>query len=83
MNLSPALKDFVKEHEQDDVHSLALQASRHPDIDIQTAIRQIAGRTIAREKIPGWYANDSILYPKHISLEQSSSEQTARYKADL
>lgn len=81
--ISPELNEFVKAHENDDVHTLALHADQFPDIDIPTAIRQITGRRIAREKVPGWYANENIIYPKHISLEQSSSEQTARYKASL
>lgn len=83
MILSQELKKFVKEHEYDDIHELALQAKQYSGIDIRLAIRQIAGRKIAREKIPAWYTLDSILYPQHISMEQCSSEQTARYKAGL
>lgn len=81
--LSPSLIDFIKEHESDDIHELALSAKRYPDIDIQLAVQQISGRKIAKEKVPSWYHIDSILYPKHISMEQCSSEQTARYKAGL
>jgi len=83
MSLTPLLKRFVEEHEADDIHTLALQASRYPDIDMELAIRQINGRKVAKEKIPSWYASQDILYPKNISLEQSSSEATARYKASL
>jgi hypothetical protein len=83
MILPQDLKDFVREHESDNIHELALHAKQYPGIDMQAAIRQITGRKIAREKIPSWYAIDSILYPKHISMEQCSSEQTARYKAGL
>jgi hypothetical protein len=81
--ISPELNGFIKAHENDDVHELALHAKLYPEIDIQTAIRQIAGRKTAKVKIPGWYANESIIYPQHISIEQSSSEETARYKAAL
>lgn len=81
--ISAALNEFVKEHENDDIRVLALRAAQYPEIDIQLAIRQITGRKIAKEKIPGWYINDNILYPKHLSLEQSSSEKTALYKSDL
>jgi len=81
--IPPALNEFVKAHENDDVHELALHAKLYPEIDMQTAICQITGRKIAKEKIPYWYANENIIYPKHISLEQSSSEDTARYKASI
>ncbi len=64
MKLSPGLKQFVKEHETDDVHSLALQAGKYPDIDMETAIRQIKGRRIAKDKIPSWYAAEDIIYPQ-------------------
>lgn len=83
MNLSDQIVHFVNLHEGSDVHSLALQAKQYPDIDMQTAIRQISGRKIAKEKIPSWYANDRIIYPKHLSMEQCSSELTARFKASL
>lgn len=83
MIFSSLLKDFIKEHENDDIHSLALHAKKYPGVDIQLAVQQIAGRRIMREKVPSWYNNDSIIYPKHISLEQCSSEQTASYKSGL
>lgn len=83
MLFTDSFKRFVIEHGDDDIHKLALQAKLYPDIDIPAAIRQIQGRKIARFKLPSWYANNDIIYPKHLSLEQSSSEQTARYKAGL
>jgi len=83
MKLSAKLIDFVEEHKDDDVHSLALQSKKYPDIDIELAIRQITGRKITKDKIPTWYACKEIIYPRHISLEQSSSESTALYKASL
>ncbi|MFV0469311.1 MAG: THUMP-like domain-containing protein [Dysgonomonas sp.] len=77
------LSSFILEHENDDLKKLALQANLYPDIDLSLAIRQIKGRQVAREKIPAWYANQHIEYPLHLSLEQSSSEATAKFKASL
>ena len=56
---------------------------KYPDIDMPTVITQIAGRKVAAEKIPSWWEIEKIWYPKHLSLEQCSSEITARYKARL
>lgn len=81
--ISSRLIDFVNEHEHDDIHMLALHSNLYPEIDIQQAIQQIKGRKIAKDKIPSWYKNQKIVYPKHLSLEQCSSEQTACYKASL
>lgn len=44
---------------------------------------QATGQRIAQEKIPTWYACQGIEYPHRLSLEQCSSEDTARYKASL
>lgn len=83
MQLSPETQLFIREHQSDDVRALALQAKKYPDVDMPTAITQIAGRKIAAEKIPSWREIEDIWYPKHLSLEQCSSEITARYKASL
>ena len=81
--LTPEMQAFVRKHENDDIHKLALQASKYPNIDISLAMRQIEGRQVAKQKLPLWYGMEDILYPKHISLEQCSSEATAKYKSTL
>lgn len=83
MQISPETQLFIREHQTDDVRVLALQARKYPNVDMPTAITQIAGRQVAAEKIPSWSDMDDIWYPKHLSLEQCSSEVTARYKATL
>ena len=96
MNYNEATRRFVSQHLDDDVRQLALQYSAHRspssdkgegggdgDIDLPFALDQIRGRQIARRKLPTWAAIDDFLYPPHLSMEQCSSEQTARYKAAL
>lgn len=74
---------FIHEHESDNIRELALKLKTKSDLDANLILRQIAGRQVARIKISTWYKYDQILYPEHISLEQSSSEKTAKYKASL
>lgn len=74
---------FIATHRQDDVRQLALQASRHTDVDMPFALSQIAGWQMARRKIPTWAAIDDIVYPQHLSMEQCSSEHTAHYKMNI
>lgn len=81
MNLNTL--EFILEHESDDLQKLALQGNLYPDVDLPFVLQQIKGRKIAKEKIPHWYSHPEILYPQHLSLEQSSSEATAKYKASL
>ena len=65
------------------VRLLALQSHRYPDIDMPFLLDQLAGWQTARTKLPSWAANEDIIYPPHLSMEQCSSEQTAEYKARL
>ena len=83
MKLNDETLRFIHEHCKDDVRNLALQAPKYPGVDMPVALTQIAGRQAAAEKIPSWYAEEGILYPRHLSLEQCSSEATARYKASI
>jgi len=83
MGLNNETRQFIQEHRHEDVRSLALQAARFPLVNMPLALTQIWGLQIAAEKIPTWYATEGILYPKHLSMEQCSSEMTARYKASL
>lgn len=76
-------RDFISKHRKDNVKLLALQYSKNSHIDINEAITQIAGWQIAEKKIPSWSNLENILYPKHLSMEQCSSETTAEYKSSL
>ena len=92
MDISKATLDFVCKHANDDVRKLALSAKRAEGLDLSFALDQIAGRQKAKTKLPSWLAiaekaNDEsadeahfLVFPPHISMEQCSSEQTARYK---
>ena len=76
-------RNFIEQNLDADIRQLALKGCRDKDVDIDVAIRQIAGRQTARRKLPSWAALDGILYPPHLNMEQCSSEQTARYKARI
>jgi hypothetical protein len=83
MMKNEATIQFVREHRQEDVRTLALKAGRNSDIDLPWALDQIQGWQTARRKLPSWSAIDGIIYPPHLSMEQCSSEQTARYKSGI
>lgn len=72
-------KSFINAHLNDDVNKLAL--SKFPDgIDKSLVVRQIQARQLLKKKLPSWSENDELLFPKRLSLEQCSSELTAKYK---
>ena len=82
VQISDATRQFISDHRTEDTRKLALQTSRFPDVDMPFALDQIAGWQAARTKLPSWAATDGIIYPPHLSMEQCSSELTARYKGD-
>ena len=76
------VKEFVKKHLKDDVNKLAL--SKLPEgLDREFVIRQIHARQVLSKKLPSWAGNDELIFPKKLSLEQCSSELTAKYKTSL
>lgn len=81
-HLSPAERQFIQAHSNDDVRALLL--GPNPNLlDLKKLASQIAARQKAKEKLPAWYANDQLIFPPALSVEQASSERTARYKASL
>lgn len=81
--MNQATLDFIREHADDDVRQLALRGTKQSEVDLSYALDQIVGRQKARVKLPSWASIDGIVYPPHLSMEQCSSEATARYKASI
>lgn len=81
--LNEATVEYARRHADDDVRQLALQGTKSKEINLQRALDQIRGKQMARRKLPTWASNSDIWYPPHLSMEQCSSEQTARYKGKL
>lgn len=81
--MNQATLDFIREHADDDVRQLALRGTKQSEVDLSYALDQIAGRQKAHVKLPSWASIDGIVYPPHLSMEQCSSEATARYKASI
>lgn len=78
--LNEATLRFIRLHRTENPRTLALQAGRQADVNLSEALTQIAGWQTAREKVPTWAAAEEVRYPVHLSMEQCSSEATARYK---
>ena len=81
--MNQATAAFIRSNADGDVRLLALRGTKDLEVDLTFALDQIAGRQTARKKLPSWAAVEGIVYPPHLSMEQCSSEQTARYKAGV
>ncbi len=81
--LTEEIKRFIREHAHEGARNLALQAARYPDLPMPFIAQQIQGRSKIEKKLPTWYANENVIFPPSLSLEQCTSEKVAQFKARL
>lgn len=74
---------LIEQYIDADVRDLALKLKELPFVRNDYVLQQIAGRQLIKTKVPSWATVKGMIYPIHLSIEQSSSELTARYKASL
>jgi hypothetical protein len=81
--LQPEIQLFISNHIDSDLSQLALQKNPFQNVDFKLILNQISARQKAKTKLPSWFNTQNILYPQKISVEQTSSEITAKYKSKL
>lgn len=81
--LKPEIQDYIEANIRKDISKLAFQKNPFPEIDFAVLLNQIAAKSKAEQKLPTWYATKNIIYPAKLSIEQTSSEETASYKAEI
>lgn len=81
--LNPKIQEFINSNIDKNISKLALQKNPFPTIEWITILNQLEGKTKAKLKLPTWFVCKNIIYPSKISVEQTSSEKTAAYKASL
>ena len=77
------IQDFINENLTVDTAKLALKKNPFPNVHYSDLINQIIAKKKAQNKLPTWFSAEKIIYPEKISIEQTSSEITAKYKASL
>lgn len=81
--LTTVEKAFIAANAQTNLQALLLKQSGSNGLDLKKLAVQIAARQRLRHKLPTWVANPDLVFPQTVSVEQASSEQTARYKAGV
>lgn len=81
--LTTEIQGFISNSLEANISKLALSKNPFPEIDWKEIINQIVSKNKSKSKLPTWFNADKIYYPPSISIEQTSSEITAKYKADL
>jgi len=79
----PEVQEFIKAHLYDDPAVLMLRANQYPEWPMKEIVEQIQSKRKAKTKLSSWFQTEGIIYPPQLSMEQCSSEMTARYKASL
>ena len=80
--LASDVQKFIKNF-KGDVAALLLQKPQFKNLSNKELAVQIQSYRLAKKKIPAFKDRNDIIYPPKIHLEQSSSEQTAKFKAQL
>lgn len=81
--LQPTVQEFIRQHANDDEQSLLLKHKTIHGLPASLIAWQISGRRKSKSKIPLYYNTANMVYPPGVNLEQSSSEETAVFKASL
>ena len=78
-----ALQQFIQKNYNKNLAQLAFKKTLVEGYDNHFVLNQLYGKQKAKHKLPFLFENNQILYPAKVSVEQSSSEKTARWKASL
>ncbi|WP_293787365.1 hypothetical protein [uncultured Pedobacter sp.] len=81
--LAKAVQDYINANVNADVNQIALAKSMFEGISPAELATQIAAKKKSEKKLPTWFHTENIYYPPMLSIEQTSSELTAKYKSKL
>jgi 16S rRNA G966 N2-methylase RsmD/LysM repeat protein len=81
--LAKEVQDYINSNLNADVSKIALSKSPFAGVSSAELANQIAAKKKAEKKLPSWFKTDGIYYPSTLSVEQTSSEDTAAYKRQL
>ncbi|WP_029276383.1 class I SAM-dependent methyltransferase [Pedobacter borealis] len=81
--LAKAVQDYISTNLNADVNQIALAKSPFEGITAAELATQITAKKKSEKKLPTWFNTQGIYYPPVLSIEQTSSEITAKYKSKL
>ncbi len=81
--LDAVVQDYISQNLNVDPAKIALAKSPFAGVSSAELATQISSKRKAEKKLPTWFHSENIYYPTPLSVEQTSSEITAKYKASL
>lgn len=81
--LHTGVQNFILKNLNTDIMSVLLKNPIFEEISNRELTEQLEARKKCEKKLPTWFASSNIYYPNKLNIEQTSSEITAQYKAEL
>jgi len=81
--LKPEVQEFISKNLKIEITKIILKGSPFEDIESKELANQILAKKKSEKKLPTWFSCKDIYYPNKISIEQTSSELTAAFKAKI
>lgn len=77
------IQEFISKHINSDMSLLMLKGIPFKTVDSKLIIEQIEAKKRCEKKLSTWFNTQNIYFPNKLNIEQTSSETTAQYKANL
>lgn len=81
--LNNEIQDYINTHLSTDISKLIFKGSPFKNCTIQEIAEQIESKKKCKTKLPTWFNTKNIYYPNKLNIEQTSSQITAEYKANM
>ena len=81
--LNIEIQDFINDNVNSDTSALLLKGIPFESVDSKLIIEQIEAKKRCHKKLPTCFITQNIYYPNRLTIEQTSSEITAEFKASL
>jgi hypothetical protein len=81
--LHTEVQSFINSHLHEDVTKLLLKGNLINGVNTKAIVDQIEAKQKSKNKLPTWFHTEGIYFPNKLNIEQTSSEITAKYKAEL
>ena len=81
--LHSEIQAFINKNLNADITSLLLKGTNFEGIETSEIIEQIEAKKRSQKKLQSWFNGENIYFPNKLNIEQTSSEITAKHKADL
>ncbi|MEE3998977.1 RsmD family RNA methyltransferase [Tenacibaculum sp. FZY0031] len=76
-------QSYINNNLKVNIEQFIFKGSPFKNISIQELANQIIAKQKSEKKLPTWFHTKNIYYPPKLSIEQTSSEVTAKYKSKL